>query len=158
MKIRSIIVIGACLAAWAFAQAPAPVGPQGRGGRGPQGPVVVSPEVAPDRHVTFRILAPQAQKVELRASDIVGLARTPARFIRNAEGVWEATAGPIDPGAYRYTFAVDGVAVMDPRNPLGIRSRSAHLDQLAQLFERVRSAVVPLTPGRRPNPPDSLLR
>jgi len=119
MKIR-YIVTAACLAAWAFAQAPAPVGPQGRGrgGRGPQGPVVVSPEVSPDRHVTFRILAPQAQKVELRASDIVGLARTPAQFTRNAEGVWEAITGPIDPGAYRYTFAVDGVAVMDPRNPL----------------------------------------
>jgi enterochelin esterase family protein len=119
MKIR-YIVTAACLAAWAFAQAPAPVGPQGRGrgGRGPQGPVVVSPVVSPDRHVTFRILAPQAQKVELRASDIIELAQTPAQFTRNAEGVWEATAGPIGPGAYRYTFVVDGVAVMDPRNPL----------------------------------------
>jgi enterochelin esterase family protein len=80
--------------------------------------VVVSPVVAPDRHITFRILAPQAQKVELIASDIIELAQTPAQFTRNAEGVWEAITGPIDPGAYRYTFAVDGVAVMDPRNPL----------------------------------------
>jgi enterochelin esterase family protein len=119
MKIRSIVA-AALLAACAFAQAPAPVGPQGRGrgGRGPEGPVVVSPVVSPDRHITFRILAPQAQKVELRASDIIELAQTPAQFTRNAEGVWEATAGPIGPGAYRYTFVVDGVAVMDPRNPL----------------------------------------
>ena len=32
-------------------------------------------------------------------------------------GVWEITIGPIDPGAYRYNFDVDGVSVMDPRNP-----------------------------------------
>ena len=32
-------------------------------------------------------------------------------------GVWEITIGPIDPGAYRYNFNVDGVSVMDPRNP-----------------------------------------
>jgi enterochelin esterase family protein len=116
MKIR-LMVTAAWLAAWAFAQAPPPVAPEGRGGRGPQGPVVVSPAVSPDRHIAFRILAPQAQKVELRASDIVGLAQSPAHFTKNAQGVWEATVGPIDPGAYRYTFVVDGVAVMDPRNP-----------------------------------------
>ena len=32
-------------------------------------------------------------------------------------GVWEITVGPIDPGAYRYNFNVDGVATIDPRNP-----------------------------------------
>ena len=79
--------------------------------------MVVSPVVSPDRHIAFRILAPQAQKVELRASDIIELAQTPAQFNKNAEGVWEATIGPVGPGAYRYTFVVDGVAVMDPRNP-----------------------------------------
>ena len=31
-------------------------------------------------------------------------------------GVWEITIGPIDPGAYRYNFNVDGVSVMDPRS------------------------------------------
>ncbi|HUO30609.1 MAG TPA: alpha/beta hydrolase-fold protein [Bryobacteraceae bacterium] len=31
--------------------------------------------------------------------------------------MWSATVGPVDPGAYRYTFLVDGVATMDPRNP-----------------------------------------
>jgi len=31
-------------------------------------------------------------------------------------GVWEATTGPLDPGAYRYTFTVDGATVTDPRN------------------------------------------
>ena len=42
------------------------------GGRG-RGPTVVSPEVKPDGHVTFRILAPKAEKVTLSANDITVL-------------------------------------------------------------------------------------
>jgi enterochelin esterase-like enzyme len=85
-------------------------------GRGPQGPVVLSPEVQPDRHVTFRILAPQAQNVRLAGSDIPG--NGPGAPMTKAEnGVWEVTLGPIDPGAYRYNFNVDGVPVIDPHNP-----------------------------------------
>jgi enterochelin esterase-like enzyme len=36
---------------------------------------------------------------------------------RGDNGVWEATVGPLDPGAYRYHFNVNGVAVIDPRSP-----------------------------------------
>ena len=36
---------------------------------------------------------------------------------KGTNGVWEVTLGPIDPGAYRYNFNVDGVSVIDPRNP-----------------------------------------
>jgi len=85
-----------------------------------QGPTVVSPDVQSDRRVTFRILAPNAQKVELRApGDIPGIGRggTPLDFTKNAEGVWEATTNPIPAGAYRYVFVVDGVTVADSRNP-----------------------------------------
>jgi enterochelin esterase family protein len=32
-------------------------------------------------------------------------------------GVWETTVGPVPPGSYRYNFNVDGVSVIDPRNP-----------------------------------------
>jgi len=77
---------------------------------------VTSPEITPDRHVSFRILAPKAQAVRLSSTDIFGLA--PKGEMTKAEsGVWEITIGPVDPGAYRYTFNVDGVSVMDPRNP-----------------------------------------
>ena len=67
----------------------------------PQGPVVVSPDVQSDRRVTFRVLAPNAQKVELRGSDIPGIGRggTPLVFTKNADGVWEATTNPIPAGA-----------------------------------------------------------
>jgi enterochelin esterase-like enzyme len=78
-------------------------------------PPFTSPEVT-DRHVTFRIFAPKAQDVRLFSTDIFGLA--PKGDMTKAEnGVWEITMGPIDPGAYRYNFNVDGVSVMDPRNP-----------------------------------------
>jgi enterochelin esterase-like enzyme len=84
--------------------------------RGPQGPQVVSPEVSADRKITFRILAPKAEAVRLTGGDIPGLGQG-AEMKKGAEGVWEVTLGPIDPGAYRYTFNVDGVSVMDPRSP-----------------------------------------
>jgi enterochelin esterase-like enzyme len=85
-------------------------------GRGPQGPQVTSPEIAPDRHVTFRILAPKAETVRLSAGDIPGNGPG-AEMTKGTNGVWEVTLGPIDPGAYRYNFNVDGVSVIDPRNP-----------------------------------------
>ncbi len=104
------------------AQAPAPPpaaaaapAPQGRGGA-PQGPVVVSPDVLADRRVTFRVLAPQAQEVSLRGTDIPGNGRGTA-MTKGDEGVWSATLGPLDAGAYRYNFNVGGVTVIDPRNP-----------------------------------------
>ncbi len=80
-------------------------------------PQVVSPEVLPDHRMVFRIYAPQAKTVGLQASDIEGLPREGPAFTKDERGVWSATVGPIDPGAYRYTFLVDGVATMDPRNP-----------------------------------------
>ncbi len=94
------------MASRAPAQTPPPAPP----------PAVTSPELAPDRHVTFRIFAPKAQAVRLSSSDIFGF--TPKGEMTKADnGVWEVTIGPVDPGAYRYNFNVDGVAVMDPRNP-----------------------------------------
>jgi enterochelin esterase-like enzyme len=91
--------------------------PGARGGRGPQGPAVVSPEVAADRRVTFRILAPEANSVSLTGTDIPGNGQG-AKMTKGGSGVWEVTLGPIGPGAYRYTFNVDGVATVDPRSPV----------------------------------------
>ncbi len=90
--------------------------PQAPGGRGPQAPAFVSPEVQPDRHVVFRIYAPNSQNVRLSGSDIPGNTRG-AAMTKAENGVWEVTLGPIDPGAYRYNFNVDGVATIDPRSP-----------------------------------------
>jgi enterochelin esterase family protein len=84
-------------------------------GRGPQGPQVVSPEVSPDRHVTFRILAPKAESIRLSGGDIPGNGQG-AEMKKGTNDVWEVTLGPIDPGTYRYNFSVDGVTVIDPRS------------------------------------------
>ena len=89
---------------------------QPRSGRGPQGPQVVSPEVANDCKVTFRILAPKAEIVKLNGSDIPGVGPG-AEMTKGTNGVWEVALGPIPPGAFRYNFNVDGVSVIDPRNP-----------------------------------------
>jgi enterochelin esterase-like enzyme len=103
-----ILALLVCLSG--FAQEKAPVMPN-------QGPVVNSPEVLPDGRVVFRILAPKAESVGLQASDIPGLAGGGPQFAKAENGVWEAAIGPVEPGAYRYTFMVNGVAVVDPRNP-----------------------------------------
>jgi len=66
--------------------------------------------------VIFRIYAPKAEAVRVNAGDVPG--NGPGTAATKAEnGVWEATLGPLDPGAYRYNFNVDGVATVDPRNP-----------------------------------------
>ncbi len=87
--------------------------------RFPQTPQVVSPQVAADRQVTFRILAPKAEAVQLASSgDIPGIGFGQAKTLtKGTNGVWEGTVGPLPPGAYRYGFNVDGVTVVDPRNP-----------------------------------------
>ncbi len=91
---------------------------QERPPQAPQGPAVNSPEVLADRRVAFRILAPKAESVGLQGSDIPALARGGMQLEKSENGVWEATIGPVEPGAYRYRFTVNGVSVMDPRNPL----------------------------------------
>ena len=94
----------------AFAQAP--VTPPLRAPQ-QQGRVsVVSPEVQPDRRVTFRLLAPKANEVLFASPDSQGAAMT-----KGENGVWEVTRGPLEPGPYRYSFTVDGVTVVDPRSP-----------------------------------------
>jgi enterochelin esterase-like enzyme len=84
-------------------------------GRGPQTPPVESPEVLPDHHVTFRIYAPRAEAVRLNGGDIPGNGPG-AALTKGENGVWEVTLGPLDPGAYRYSFGVDGVSTIDPRS------------------------------------------
>lgn len=104
-----------------FAQAapppPAPSAPRPNRGFPPPTPnaTLVSPEVQPDRHVVFRIYAPQAQDVQVRSE--YAASPGPEKLTKDADGVWSITVGPIDPGVYRYLFVVDGVDTVDPRNP-----------------------------------------
>ena len=99
----------------AAGQQPAPARAERPRG-GPRGPAVVSPEVKADRTVTFRILAPNADAVRLSAGDLPGDPRQQRALAKGENGVWELTVGPVEPGAYRYTFDVDGATAADPRN------------------------------------------
>lgn len=94
---------------------------QDRGG--PRPPQFGSPEVATERKVTFRIHAPKAESVRLASSDLPNLAAGSA-MKKGENGVWETTIGPVPAGAYRYSFNVDGLAVIDPRNPSTSESNS----------------------------------
>ena len=77
----------------------------------------MSPEVSADRRITFRINAPQARTVRVSGSDIPGLGQNGV-MTKAENGIWTFTSAPVPPGAYRYNINVDGVAVIDPRNPL----------------------------------------
>jgi enterochelin esterase family protein len=113
ISITAIVMLTAlALTAAAMAQ---PAGQRPRF-RGPAGPRVVSPEVSADRHVTFRVLAPKAEAVRLSGTDIPGVGQG-ANMTKDPNGLWEVTLGPLDAGAYRYNFSVDGVSVIDPVNP-----------------------------------------
>ena len=103
-KMAGLALAGLVIAALGHAQPP------------PQTPAIVSPEVQADHRVTFRIHAPQAQALRLVGSDIPGNQQG-APMTKGENGVWEVTLGPIDPGAYRYNFNLDGVSVIDPKNP-----------------------------------------
>jgi enterochelin esterase family protein len=82
-------------------------------GQPPRGPFVVSPQVLPDKKVTFRYLAPSAKEVKLGGSQF-GANQVP--MIKDSSGIWSVTVGPVRPDIYPYSFTVDGVTVMDPAN------------------------------------------
>jgi len=84
-----------------------PVGPS-------RDPGPVSPEILPDGRVTLRLMAPSAIEVQV-SGDWEGGARVP--MARDDKGVWSATVGPLAPELWGYTFSVDGVRTLDPRNP-----------------------------------------
>jgi hypothetical protein len=78
----------------------------------PRPPAVQSPEVHPDRTVTFRLLSPQASDVKLTGD----LVKSPLPLERDSKGIWTLTIGPLRPDLYSYRFSVDGVSATDPAN------------------------------------------
>ncbi len=72
----------------------------------------VSPEVRPDRTVTFRFRASRAAGVAVVREGAPPLALRPG-----PEGVWSVTTPPLAPDFYGYYFVVDGVRLPDPANP-----------------------------------------
>ena len=92
---------------------------------------VVSPEINPDKTVTFRLKAPDAVKVQVTGDFLpTQKIKTPygdfdgpgvADLVKN-DGVWEfTTPSPLAPELYSYTFIVDGVKMTDPSNVFQLR-------------------------------------
>jgi enterochelin esterase-like enzyme len=71
---------------------------------------VVSPEVHPDRTVTFRLKAPNAKEVLVRYDLGTNTMQ------RDEQGVWSSTTEPLNPDIYSYSFLVDGLRINDPAN------------------------------------------
>lgn len=121
--------------------------PAGRGGVA--GAQVVSPAIQSDGRVTFRLHAPQAGTVTV-GGDINGSLVTapdapapapvpgPGRggapavtMTKGPDGVWTGTTTrAVRPGAWRYTFNVDGVPTVDPRNTNLTHSQTAPASML----------------------------
>jgi enterochelin esterase family protein len=78
----------------------------------PSGPP--SPEVQSDNRVTFRLTAPNATEVILNGDWPAG---RDVRMVKDDQGVWSVTVGPLDPELWGYTYSVNGVRMLDPRNP-----------------------------------------
>ena len=92
---------------------------------------IVSPEINADNTVTFRLFAPEAQKVEVTGDFLpTQKMQTPrgeidgpgiAALAKNEQNVWELTTQPLSPELYSYSFIIDGVKVTDPDNVYSIR-------------------------------------
>ena len=114
--ILAIVLIPVLAVCVATAQAP-PVGQAPAAGRAAgagmaqQGPP--SPQILPDGRATISLSAPKAAEVVLNGDWPGG---QNVAMTKNAEGVWSVTVGPLEPELWGYTFSVDGVRTLDPRN------------------------------------------
>ena len=97
-----------------------------------QGPQVASPVVNADNSVTFNLIAPEAQKVQITGDflptqkiKIEGNGEYDAPgivdLVKDDKGVWSFTSDVLQPELYTYNMIVDGVKIIDPLNVYNIR-------------------------------------
>ncbi len=91
---------------------------------------IVSPQVAADRTVTFRLLSPNAKTVGL-VGDFAAEGTT-LPMAKGNDGVWTYTTAKLSPGIYGYYFKVEGVRTVDPGN-LFISSGASHLKSYVEV-------------------------
>ena len=92
---------------------------------------LASPVVNADNTVTFNIVAPEAQKVEItgdflpvkKVKTAYGEQETPGveQLKKNEKGVWSYTSSALSPELYTYNLIVDGVKITDPLNVYAVR-------------------------------------
>src|SRR3954469_13338562 len=65
-------------------------------------PGVQFPRIEADNRVTFRFVAPNANKVQ------VSIVNVPFDMVKGADGAWTYTSAPQAPGYHNYWMIVDG--------------------------------------------------
>jgi enterochelin esterase family protein len=122
-RFRPLLIVGflalSSLAPFALAQAPR---------RQPTpNDTLKSTEISSDNKVTFRIYAPKASAVS-----VSGDFGPEGKLSKDEQGVWSITVGPLAADYYSYTFNVDGVRTVDPKNPM-IKQGIASVDSMLQV-------------------------
>lgn len=97
---RSLFLCAVFTTTLAFGDSPSPNDP------------VFSPQIAADNAVTFRLKAPAAKDVTLRAQ----WTKDKLSLTKGDDGVWSLTA-TVTPGVWEYGFNIDGMGMIDPTNP-----------------------------------------
>ena len=93
---------------------------------------ITSPEINADNSVTFRLFAPEAQKVEITGDFLptqkmdtqMGEIDVPGKvsLSKDEKGIWSyTTPEPLASELYSYSLVIDGVSVTDPNNSYMIR-------------------------------------
>lgn len=96
---------------------------------------IKSPEVHPDGSITFRLMAPSAQKVEVQLD--VASGTDTLTMNKDSTGLWTVTSKSLIPDVYSYRLSVDGVLIVDP---------NVHLF-VPNLFEQGGLFTVPGSPA-----------
>jgi enterochelin esterase-like enzyme len=143
MKLLAALIVACAVSAAASAagQAPPPSQAGRGGGRGAQD-TLVSPEVHPDRTVTFRLRFPEAKTVTLTGDWLATPAASTGGSVpmtKGSDGIWTYTSDPLEATVHLYFFTVDGQNIADPINPkMKLRVRTS-----ASLVEVPGSPVPP---------------
>lgn len=93
---------------------------------GKQLPKVLSPEVAPNNATTFRLIAPDANKVALTGNWMqqTSASAPQVNMVKDNNGVWSVKQDSLGSDLYLYNFIIDGVRINDPLNVYQIRDVS----------------------------------
>ena len=90
------------------------------------GTLVVSPEINPDKSVTFRFIAPSASEVKISGDWMPAEGWTPGSvaMVKGDKDIWSYTTDKLSSELYSYFFLVDGLRCTDPNNVYAIRDVS----------------------------------
>ncbi|OSZ76989.1 esterase [Chitinophagaceae bacterium IBVUCB2] len=75
-------------------------------------PAISSPDVNPDKSITFRYYSRTAQKIIVKGEFL----KSPLAMSKDTSGIWSITVPPVKPDIYPYSFMVDSIELADPNN------------------------------------------